>query len=122
MKVLVVDDSDAFRARLRRLLSGGPEIEIVGEAADGVTALAAIARLQPDAILLDLHMPGADGFAVLRELHARDDTPVIVLTSDAPAIVRERCTALGARAVIDKGDAADCVLPALRQLADRAQL
>jgi DNA-binding NarL/FixJ family response regulator len=118
MTVLVVDDSRALRARLRRLLTGYRGIDIVGEAADGATALAEIERLRPDAVLLDLHMPDTDGFAVLRELKARGrHTRVIVLTSDATAAVRERCRVLGAHAVIDKQDAADRVPSALQQLA-----
>lgn len=114
MTVLIVDDSISFRERLKRMLSAYPEIELAGEAADGATALTDIERLRPDAVLLDLHMRGTDGFSVLRELKARSDrTPVIVLTSDAAASVRERCSALGAHAVIDKQDAADRVASAL---------
>jgi DNA-binding NarL/FixJ family response regulator len=118
MTVLIVDDSIAFRDRVRRMLSAHPGIELAGEAADGATALADIERLRPDAVLLDLHMPGTDGFGVLRELRARRrQTPVIVLTSDASASVRARCSALGAHAVIDKQDVADGVASALRLLA-----
>jgi DNA-binding NarL/FixJ family response regulator len=117
MTVLIVDDSLAFRDRVKRMLSACPGIELAGEAADGATALGEIERLQPDAVLLDLHMPGTDGFGVLRELKARSEqTPVIVLTSDATASVRERCIALGAHAVIDKQDAAERVASALRRL------
>lgn len=118
MTVLIVDDSAAFRDRLTRMLSACPGIELAGEAADGDTALAEIECLRPDAVLLDLHMPGTDGFGVLRELKARGQhTRVIVLTSDATASVGKRCSALGAHAVIDKQHAADRVPSALRQLA-----
>jgi DNA-binding NarL/FixJ family response regulator len=118
MTVLIVDDSMAFRARVRRMLSAHPEIELAGEAGDGATALADVERLRPDAVLLDLHMPGTDGFSVLRELQARNEqVPVIVLTNDVTASARARCAALGARAVIDKQDASDHVAPALRLLA-----
>jgi DNA-binding NarL/FixJ family response regulator len=117
MTVLIVDDSTAFRDRLKRMLSACPAIELAGEAADGATALADIDRLRPDAVLLDLHMPGTDGFGVLRALNARQQhTCVIVLTSDVTASVRERCSALGAHAVIDKQDAVDSIPSALRQL------
>jgi DNA-binding NarL/FixJ family response regulator len=123
MTVVIVDDSTAFRIRVKRMLAACPGIELAGETADGATALADIERLQPDAVLLDLHMPGIDGFGVLRELNARDGhTLVIVLTSDATASVRERCRALGAHAVIDKRDAADGVPSALRQLVASAAL
>ena len=118
MTVLIVDNSTAFRDRVRRLLSACPGIELAGEAADGATALAEIERLRPGAVLLDLHMPGTDGFGVLRELKARGEhTPVIVLTSGATTSVRERCAALGAHAVIDKQSAVDGVGSALQLLA-----
>ena len=120
MTLLLVDDSPAFRDRLRRMLSVCPGVEIAGEAGDGATALARIGWLRPDAVLLDLHMPGTDGFGVLRELKTRgSNIPVIVLTSDVTESVRERCSVLGAYAVIDKQDAADAVPSALRQLAER---
>lgn len=120
MTVLIVDDSMAFRDRVRRMLSAYHFIELAGEAADGATALTDIERLRPDAVLLDLHMPAPDGFGVLRELQARGEhLPVIVLTSDITASVRARCSALGAHAVIDKQDAADSVPPALQLLAAR---
>lgn len=118
MTVLIVDDSEAYRDRIRRMLTAHPWIELAGEATDGATAVADIERLCPDAVLLDLHMPGTDGFGVLRELRARGaQTPVIVLTSDATASVRERCITLGAHSVIDKQHAADRVAAALRLLA-----
>ena len=118
MTVLIVDDSMAFRDRVRRMLSAYPFIELAGEAADGATALTDIERLRPDAVLLDLHMPGTDGFGVLRELQARGERlPVVVLTSDTTESVRARCSALGAHAVIDKQDAAARVAPVLRLLA-----
>ena len=87
MTVLIVDDSSVFRDRLKRMLTRCPGIEIVGETADAATALANIPRLRPDAVLLDLHMPGTDGFAVLRELKDRGEpTPVIDGLAPAPGV------------------------------------
>lgn len=117
LTILVVDDSCAFRDRVRRYLSDDPSVELVGEAEDGLAALREIDRLRPDVVLLDLHMPGIDGFRVLPEVKARyERTTVIVLTADASEIVRRRCAALHADAVIDKGDAAASLRPALHQL------
>ena len=117
MKVLLVDDSRSFRDRLKRYLAEDPAVEVVGEADDGVAALREIERLRPDVVLLDLYMPAPDGFGVLRVVKERyDPMKVIVLTSDASAMVRQRCATLGADAVVDKGDALVEILPALRRL------
>ena len=117
MKVLVVDDSSRFRERVKRHLSDAAGILVVGEAEDGLAALREVERLRPDVVLLDLHMPGVDGFKVLQHVKERfAGTTVVVLTSDASEIVRQRCAALRADAVIDKRDATASVLPALRQL------
>jgi CheY-like chemotaxis protein len=117
MKVLVVDDSPPFRERVKRHLNEADGIVVVGEAGDGLAALREVERLLPDVVLLDLHMPGIDGFHVLQ--HVKDRfacTTVIVLTSDASEMVRQRCAVLRADAVIDKRDVAAGLLPALRQL------
>ena len=117
MKVLVVDDSPPFRDRVKRRLAEADGILVVGEAEDGLAALREVERLRPDVVLLDLHMPGVDGFRVLQHVKERfERTAVIVLTSDASEIVRQRCAALRADAVIDKRDATASLLPALRQL------
>jgi two-component system LytT family response regulator len=68
MRVLVVDDERRARERLRRMLTEMPGVELAGEAIDGVSALDAIARLQPDAVFLDVQMPGLTGFDVLSTL------------------------------------------------------
>jgi len=66
--VLIVDDHRLFRAGLRALLATVGDVEVVGEAADGVAAVAAAARLQPDLVLMDLHMPGGSGLDAMRQL------------------------------------------------------
>lgn len=118
--LLIVDDSAAFRGRVRRHVDEDATIDVVGEADNGVDALREIDQLRPDVVLLDLHMPPPDGFSVLRTVKRLfPGTTVVVLTSDASTVVRERCDALLADAVIDKGDAAALVIPTLRLLAAR---
>jgi DNA-binding NarL/FixJ family response regulator len=79
-RVLIVDDHPGFRRFARRLLEA-EEIEVVGEAVDGASALEAAQRLRPDAVLLDVLLPGIDGFAVAECLRAHDARLRIVLTS-----------------------------------------
>lgn len=68
MRVLVVDDEPLARESLQRILREEDDIEIVGEAGDGVTALEQISQQQPDAVFLDIEMPGLNGFEVLDNL------------------------------------------------------
>ncbi len=69
LRVLIVDDSVVSRTILRWALSGNPNVQIVGDAADGNSALAAIQELQPDLVTLDVEMPNLDGIGVLRRLN-----------------------------------------------------
>src|SRR6476469_4916359 len=64
MKVLVVDDERLAREELKRLLAAYPDIEVAGDAANGKAALAAIESLKPDAVFLDIQMPGLNGLDV----------------------------------------------------------
>jgi len=82
VRVLVVDDDDLMRAGLQGVLSGDPEIEVAGEAADGHEAVYRTRLLQPDVVLMDVRMPGLDGIAATRELlGAFPDVRVVILTT-----------------------------------------
>lgn len=117
IRLLMVDDSPRFRDRLKRHLEAAGNIEVVGEAADGDAALAALAGCRPDVMVLDLHMPTLDGFAVLREMRARGHSAkVVVLTNDSSAAVEAHCAALGADRVVAKVDAADALVAAVRDV------
>jgi two-component system, chemotaxis family, protein-glutamate methylesterase/glutaminase len=83
LRVLVVDDSDASRAELVRILEGAPGLSMTGEARDGEEALRDALRLAPDVVVLDLQMPRMDGFTFLRLLMARRPTPVLVVSAQA---------------------------------------
>jgi len=68
IRTLVIDDEQPARERLKQLLSAHPDVEIVGEADDGVQAAEKIAELSPDLVLLDIQMPGASGLDVAASL------------------------------------------------------
>lgn len=80
MKVVIVDDEALARERLRRLLSGEADVEIVAECADGATAVEAVRQYAPDLLLLDVQMPGLDGFETLRALDP-DRLPTVVFVT-----------------------------------------
>jgi two-component system LytT family response regulator len=80
MRVLVVDDEAPARDKLRRWLAEQPDIELIGECADGVEAAAAIANLQPDAVFLDIQMPGMSGLEVAAQLEP-SQAPLLVFVT-----------------------------------------
>ena len=82
LRIVIADDQASVREGLVLLLGGLPGIEVVGAAADGEQALALVAEHQPDAILLDLHMPVLDGIGTTRRLVAEHpDVAIVVLTT-----------------------------------------
>ena len=89
--VLIVDDHAAFRSAARALLEADG-FDVVGEAADGASALAAARRLRPDVVLLDVHLPDVDGFAVA-ELLPRDGPAIVLTSSRSAAAFRRRLAA-----------------------------
>jgi DNA-binding NarL/FixJ family response regulator len=79
-RVLIVDDHASFRSVARRLLVA-EGFAVVGDVGDGAAALAAVRELHPDVVLLDVQLPGVDGFAVAAALAAQDAPPAVVLVS-----------------------------------------
>jgi len=70
-RIIIVDDSAVIRRVLREALTSDPEMEIVGIAADGETALKRVAELRPDIVTLDIELPGMSGLETLKELRQR---------------------------------------------------
>jgi two-component system response regulator AlgR len=81
MRVLIVDDEPLARARMAALLGECAGVEVVGNVGDGEAALAALSELQPDALLLDINMPGIDGVALAQRLAGRARPQVIFCTA-----------------------------------------
>jgi CheY-like chemotaxis protein len=87
--VLIVDDHREFRASAAALLEA-EGFAVVGEAAGGDEAIAAVERLHPQIVLLDIQLPDLDGFAVAEQLAMGSDPPMVVLTSSREAVTYSR--------------------------------
>ena len=81
MKALIIDDEDLARAVVREHLSAHPDVEVVGECANGFEAIKAAAHHQPELIFLDIQMPKLDGFEVLELLEAEGKRPAVVFVT-----------------------------------------
>ncbi len=117
--VFLVDDSDAFRGSAGRYLSQMCSCELVGSACSGVEALARVAVLHPDLVLVDIAMPGMDGLEVTRRLKAQRLPPhVVMLTIHDDANYRAAAREAGADGFIAKSDFTIEVATLLREVAD----
>jgi len=106
LRVLLVDDSQVIRERLRALLMDIPGVEVVGEAADVETGHAQVARLQPDLLILDVRLPTSNGLELLGRLGPR--RPVTVVLTNFPTEEhRRRARELGADHFFDKSSEFD---------------
>ncbi|RZU53376.1 LuxR family two component transcriptional regulator [Krasilnikovia cinnamomea] len=119
LRVLLVDDHPVVRDGLRWLFESAAGVEVVGEAADGQTAVRLAGDLAPDVVLMDLAMPGMDGLEATRQVKAASpDTAVLVLTmSDNDASLVAAVTA-GASGYVLKGAGQEDLLRATRAVAD----
>src|SRR4051794_33933516 len=100
--VLLVDDHAGFRGCARRLLEA-QGFTVVGEAADGESAVALARELRPRLALVDVYLPDMDGYEVAAKLAELDDTPAVVLTSSHdPSELKAMVPASGARGFIPK--------------------
>ncbi len=115
IRVLIVDDHAVVRSGLRVFLDLQPDIEVVGEAADGSEGVAVARRLEPDVVLMDLLMPNMDGITAIGRIKAeRPDTEIVTMTS---FIEEEKVTAAleaGASGYVLKDAEAEEVAAAIR--------
>ncbi|GAA4742565.1 response regulator transcription factor [Modestobacter marinus] len=82
IRVVLVDDQAMVRTGLRMVLAAEPDLEVVGEAADGAEGVRVVAELRPDVVLMDVRMPGVDGLEAARRILAQQlPTRVVVLTT-----------------------------------------
>jgi DNA-binding NarL/FixJ family response regulator len=120
MKVFIVDDSRVVVERLTGLLEEVPGARLVGQAGDVPGAVIGIQKVQPDALILDLHMPGGSGLDVLRAI--RTDHPdlfVLICTNYPYPEYREECLSAGANLFLDKSAEFEKIPSILRELVQK---
>ncbi len=84
-RILIVDDSFVMRALLKGIVTSDPDLEVAGEATNGLEALQQIKEIAPDLVLLDIEMPHMDGIECLKRLRLLSKVPVIIVSSVAQA-------------------------------------
>jgi DNA-binding NarL/FixJ family response regulator len=115
VRVLLVDDDPDFLDSLRPLIEHQPALTVAGTAGNGLDAIELADELDPDAVVIDLHMPIVDGVTAVARL--RRDHPsccLIALTGDPASVLHDAVTEAGADAVLMKGDLVDSLVQRLR--------
>lgn len=122
IQILIVDDRAVVRKELRHLLELTGRVAVIGEAADGWEAVRQAKALAPDVVLMDLEMPGLDGFEAARQIKARRlARAVIIFTVYGDPASREKALAAGADAFVVKGADLKELLTLFEQFAGRKE-
>ncbi len=118
IRILIADDQELVRTGFRVVLDAEPDLEVIGEAADGLTAIEAAKTLQPDIVLMDIRMPNLDGIEATRRIAAGDGSPriLILTTFDLDDYVYEALRA-GASGFLLKDARAEELRQAVRMVA-----
>ena len=117
--ILIVDDSTLIRRALRACLEEGHEWTVCGEAADGVSAIIMARELKPDLIVLDLSMPGMNGFQLARELKIINPArPLLMFTGFKTPQLEKDALASGCSAVVSKSEHQQLLFDNIHRLLD----
>jgi len=122
LRILLVDDSPAFLHAATRALALDPRLDIVGKALSGHQAIALVPEVQQDVVLMDVAMPGMNGFEATRQIKSRPNPPrIVMLTSHDIAHYRTAAEDAGADNFVNKADFGTELLPLIDNvLAERA--
>jgi DNA-binding NarL/FixJ family response regulator len=119
IRIVIADDHAVLRESLGALLSTEPDFQVEGNASNGQEALAAVQQYRPDVLVLDLFMPGSDGFEVLRTLdRAGSRVAAVVLTGSESELDYAQVVKLGGRGLVLKSDGPERLFNAIRTVAN----
>ncbi len=117
IRVLIVDDIEPVRQGLHTILRLSDDLEVVGEACDGLEAIRAAESLKPDVVLMDLEMPALGGLEATRRIKERQPKiGVVILTIHGDDEMRHQATRVGADAFIEKEASTEDLLVAIRHI------
>ncbi len=117
IRLLIVDDQEGVRQDLRTALELMRGLEVIGEAADGFEAVRQAEVLGPDVVLMDLKMPGMDGFEATRQIKARRlARSVVALTIYGDDSAREQAVRVGVDAFVEKGTPIQALAETIRKI------
>ena len=106
IRIVLADDHEAFRASIRALLQRAPDLEVIGEADDGVEALELVRTGRPDVVVVDIRMPRLSGVDAIRELvKVHPSVKIVVFSLNAERMFASEMLDAGASGYVTKGDA-----------------
>lgn len=116
LRVLIAEDAPAFAAALEELIVRDERIDVVGIATDGNEAVEMAARLEPEMILMDIHMPRLDGLAATQKIRDQGSSAAIVVLSGDDSSLDTEALDAGASAFVRKSDGAEAILGVLFEI------
>ncbi len=119
LSIILIDDHTLFRSGIKALLARQPDIDVIGEASDGLSGIKLVEQTAPDVVLLDLDMPVMNGREVLAQiLSSRPEQVVVMLTVSEDSEDLTECMRLGARGFLLKNINADFLVDSLKKAAN----
>lgn len=119
IRVLLIDDQPTIRKGIRLHLDSEPGITVIGEAGDGISGTELVGELDPDVVVLDISMPGMDGFDVAQHLCVSARCGIVMLSLRDDTTSRARAELCGAHAFVSKHEATNHLVEAIRKVADQ---
>ncbi len=116
-RILIADDNDLVRSLLAKLLESSSELEVVGQASDGCTAIQMVKHCNPDAVIMDVRMPHIDGIEASRAIHSEfPDIRIIGLSILEKEDVHSEMLEAGAVTCFSKSDSWDEIMAGIREI------